>query len=167
MNKRIEKTEILDRTNKLLSRAEELIPNTLQPDLPPTSLLPNVPDWHNFERKIWELGEELRQLIKTNPTLRKEQALFQRILKVSVNRNAKRGRQSFVILFDRKSLSNFAKYLVTQLDDEFVSGHVISSIQKMHVAGFEREVQPFTEHKHTWIRNAAKKYFAQKNETVD
>ena len=32
MNKRIEKIEILDKAYKLLSQAEELIPNTLEPD---------------------------------------------------------------------------------------------------------------------------------------
>jgi hypothetical protein len=164
MNKKIDKAEILGEVDKLVSRAEKLIPKVLEPDLPPTNLLPTVPDWHDFEHKVWKFGEELRQLIKANPTLRKEKELFQRILKISINRNAKRGRQSFIMLFDTKQLSNFAKHLVTQLDDEFVNGHIIKLIQKMHVAGFESEIKPFIEHKHAWIRNVAKKYLTQKNE---
>ena len=166
MSKTIGRAEILDKADKLLLQAERLIPNTLEPDLPPTNLAPNVPAWYDFEHKIWALGEELRQLIKANPKLQKEDEVFQRILKISINRNAKRGRQSFIMLFERKHLSNFAKYLVTQLDDEFVVLHVISTIQKMHVAGFESEIKPFTESKYAGIRNAAKKYLTQKNETV-
>ena len=161
-----EKREILDKADKLLSQVEKLIPNTLEPDLP-SSNFPDIPDWHDFEHKIWKCGEELRKLIKESPKLQKEDALFQRILKISINRNAKRGRQSFIMLFDRKHFSNFAKHLATQLDDEFVNGHVICAIQKMHVAGFESEIKSFIESKYTWIRNAAKKYLTQKNETVE
>ncbi|MDR2905897.1 MAG: hypothetical protein LBU73_08085 [Helicobacteraceae bacterium] len=161
---KINTAEILDKANKLVSRAEKLIPKILEPNLPPTELLPDVPDWHDFERKIWRLGDEIRQLIKENPTLRKENEFFQRILKISTNRNAKRGRQSFIMLFATKHLSGYAKELTTQLDDEFVNGHIICAIQKMHAAEFDSEVKPFAEHKHVWIRNAAKKYLTQKNE---
>ena len=160
-SKTIDKAEILDKADKLVSRAEKLIPKNLEPDLPPTELLPEVPAWHDFESKIWQCGEDIRQLIETNPALRKDDKLFQRILKISINQNAKRGRQSFIMLFDSKHLSNFAKCLITQLDDEFVNGQVIKSIQKMQVAGFENEIKPFTEHKHAWIRNTAKKYLKQ------
>ena len=167
MNKTIYKAEILDKAEKLVLRAEKLIPKILEPNLLPMNLFPDVPEWHDFEHKIWRLGEDLRELIKINPMLRKEDKLLQRILKISINRNAKRGRQSFIMLFDRKDLSNFAKYLVSELDDEFVNGQVIITIQKMHAAGFESEVKPFTEHKHAWIRNAAKKYLIQNNEIVE
>ena len=167
MSKKNNNEKILGEVDRLVSRAEKLIPKILEPDLPPTNLFPDIPDWHDFEHKIWKLGAELQQLIKENTALQKKDELFQRILKISINRNAKRGRQSFIMLFDKKHLSNFAKYLITQLDDEFVNGHVIKSIQKMHVAGFESEIQPFIEYKHAWIRNAAKKYLTQKNENVE
>ena len=161
------KTEILDKADKLISQAEKLIPKTFETDLPPTKLIPHVPDWHSFEHEIWRLGEELRQLIKTNLTIRKEDELFRRILKVCTNKNAKRGRQSFIMLLGAKQFSRFAADLITQVDDKFVDGQVICTIQKMHVAGFDSEVKPFIEHKHAWIRNAAKKYLTQKNETFE
>ncbi len=159
-----DRVEILDKADKLISQAEKLIPKILEPDLPPAKLNPDVPDWHDFEHKIWRFGNDLRLLIKENPTLKKEDGLFQRILKICTNRNAKRGRQSFMMLFESKQYSKFAAELITQLDDEFVDGHVICAIQKMHAAGFDCEIKPFTEHKHAWIRNAAKKYLSQKND---
>ena len=155
------KTEVLQKAEKLIEQAEKLIPKTLEPDLPATKLIPNVPEWYGFEYKIWKLGDDLRLLIKANPTLQKEDEIFQRILKVCTNRNAKRGRQSFIMLLGAKRFSIFATDLITQIDDENVDGHVISTIQKMHAAGFENQVKPFIEHEHAWIRNAAKKYLAQ------
>ncbi len=158
-----DKAGALGKADKLISQAEKLIPKTLEPNLPPTEL---IPDWHDFEHKIWRLGEELRQLIKENPTLvetGRDPSLLQRIVKICINRNAKRGRQSFIMIFELKQFSKFATDLATQLDDEFVNGHVVRAIQKMHVAGFDSEIKPFADHKHAWIRNAAKKYLTQKN----
>lgn len=152
------KQEVLEIADNLLSRAEKIIPKTLEPDLPPTELFPDVPDWHDFEHKIWRLGAELRQLVQANPALRKEDELYRRILKISMNRNAKRGRQAFIMLFDSKQLSKFAPDLIMQIDDKFVEGHIVKAIQKMPAIGFNNEIKPFAEHKTAWIRNVAKKY---------
>jgi len=171
MNNKIDdKLDILDKAEKLISGAETLIPKILEPDLSPAKIsdkdISGNPAWHDFEHKIWSTGEELRALIQKNPTLRKDAKLFQRILNIAKNRNAKRGRQSFIMLLASKQFSNFAADLVTQLDDKFVDGQVICAIQKMRVSGFENEIKPFTENEHAWIRNAAKKYLTQKNETL-
>lgn len=161
--KSTDRAAILDKTDKLISRVEKLIPKVPEPDLPPIKLNPYIPDWHAFEHEIWRLGDDLRLLIKENQALKRDDKLFQQILRICTNRNAKRGRQSFIMLLGSKQFSRFAANLITQLDDEFVEGYVIATIQKMHAAGFESEIKPFTEHKHAWIRNAAKKYLTQKN----
>ena len=170
MSKTKDRLDILDKAEKLISQAETLIPKILEPDLPPAKIsdkdISGNPAWHDFEHKIWSTGEELRALIQKNPALRKDAKLFQRILNIAKNRNAKRGRQSFIMLLASKQFSNFAADLVTQLDDKFVDGQVICAIQKMRVSGFENEIKPFTENEHAWIRNAAKKYLTQKNETL-
>ena len=94
--------DILDKAEKLISLAETLIPKILEPDLPPAKIsgkdISQNPAWHDFEHKIWSTGEELRALIQINPILRKDVKLFQRIFIIAKNRNAKRGRQSFIIL---------------------------------------------------------------------
>ena len=47
----------------LLKKAEDKIPNEILPDLPFMELAPDVHDWYMFEHEIWEIGEEIRQLI--------------------------------------------------------------------------------------------------------
>ena len=48
--------------------------------------------------------------------------------------------------------------LVTQIGDEFVSGHIIKGLNKMHADEFVEPVKNFLDHKITWVRNEAKKY---------
>ena len=48
--------------------------------------------------------------------------------------------------------------IVSHLKDPGVVGHVISTLLKMKAPDFAKEVQPFLEHRITWIRNKAKKY---------
>ncbi len=155
------KQKILDIANRLLSRAEKIIPKTLEPDLAPMELFPDVPDWHDFEHKIWSLGADLWVLVRANPKLRKDDELYRRILKIATNRNAKRGRQAFIMLFESKQLSRFAPDLMTQIDDKFVNGHIVKAVLKMHAPGYVNEIKPFAEHNNAWIRNVAKKYLEQ------
>lgn len=49
---------------KIINEVESLTPLTLEPNLPPTNLFPNIPEWHSYEYKIWKKGEKIRQLLK-------------------------------------------------------------------------------------------------------
>lgn len=47
--------------------------------------------------------------------------------------------------------------LIKLLDDDDVVGHAISAIRKMNEPDLIKHIEPFTDHKVTWIRNEAKK----------
>ena len=143
---------------ELIAQAECLIPETLQENLPGMDEMPGIPKWHEYEHKIWELGERIRHELVIHKSLHKDKEILDDLLKISLNRNAKRGRQSFIMLFWYKHCREYAPQLVTQIGDEFVSGHIIKGLNKMHADEFVEPVKNFLDHKITWVRNEAKKY---------
>ena len=151
----------------LLDRAEKLIPATSEKDLPPMDIAPGVPQWHDYEHKIWQIGEEIRQILNTHKTLRKDKELLARFLSVALNRNAKRGRQSFIMLLWYKHCAEYAGLLAAQLEDRSVKGHIIEGLNKMKAGQFTSLVEPFTQDKTTWIRNQAKKYIREFGQTPE
>ena len=111
-----------------------------------------------YELQRWDIGEQIRQLLVENPSLRKDPELQEAFLRISLNRNATQGRQSFIMLLGYTCCRSHAAKLISQLDDEGVVGHVISTITKMRTRDFMEQIRPFQEHKRTWIRNEAKRY---------
>jgi hypothetical protein len=144
-----------------IANAESLIPEEYVPNLPPIESLKDIPKWHDFEEKIWSLGEELRQLLVDFPRLRKDKDLQEGFVRISVNQNAKRGRQSFILLLGYKFCVHHANQIASQINDPFVNGHVISTLKKMQVSDFVTQVKPFLNSKFTWIRKESKKYLAK------
>lgn len=155
----------IEQTRKLIVNkiklAERTTPNFLEANLPATLLIPEVPEWHNYEYHIWKLGEDIRNLILTQPLLRKDRELFHRLLNICTNPNSKRGRQSFILLFGYKELSHYSSQLITQIEDEFVTSHIIDTILKMKEDNYCDIMQNFITHPNTLIRNNAKKYIAK------
>ncbi len=149
----LERKEVI----RLIKKAQKLPPEVLEPDLP-NSQFYDVPEWHDYELKIWEIGEQIRKIILEDKLLRKDDEINDLIIDLCFNKNAKRGRQSFVSLFAYKQLSNYAEKLILLIDDEFINGHVIDAIYKMQVTGFKKEIEPFTNHKEAWVRKIATKY---------
>ena len=106
------KNRLLETKNIILEKikeAESLIPGSYIPNLMPTELIKNVPAWHHFEHEIWKIGEEIRLLLLDVPSLRKDQDIHTGIIRIAVNRNAKRGRQSFIMLLGYKFCRHYAQ----------------------------------------------------------
>jgi len=143
--------------DQLLSEAESYIPHELLADLPYMKTFPDVHEWHNFEGRIWNTGEKIRQLIFRSKTSF-DQGQIDRILDICLDKRAKRGRQSFVMLLGKVRYREQAHALIPLLEDEDVNGHVIDTLYKMRANGYVSLITPFLTHKQTWIRNAAKKY---------
>lgn len=146
-----------NKMNIILSEAELLIPEEKLPDLPFLAEAPDVHDWYKFEHRLWDKGEEIRQLIlesKRKPN--KDQ--IKRICDICTNPFAKRGRQSFVMLLGKKCYVQLAPMIVSLLCEDDVNGHVIDTLYKMGASDYVSQIEPFTEHNRTWIRNIAKKY---------
>ncbi len=150
----MEKNKIID----LINQANNLTPEILEKDLEPIDGFPDVPNWHDYEQKIWAIGEQIRQIIYVKKSLRRDRELYDLIIKFCLIKNAKRGRQPFVLLLGYKHLSDYAPKLSNIINDEYVDGHVIETIFKMQAKGYEKEIRPFATHKITWIRKAAIKY---------
>ena len=143
--------------NELLTRAESMIPEENLPDLPFMETAPDVHDWYDFEHELWGKGEEIRQhILCGKKKLNTEQ--IERIVLICMDKRAKRGRESFVMLLGKKCYVNYAEKIATLLNDSDVDGHVIDTLYKMGAGGYCLQVTPFINHNRTWIRNKAKKY---------
>ena len=143
---------------QLINEAESLTPSALEKDLPSMEGFPDIPSWHDYESKIWKIGEEIRQIIINNKNLRKDDSINESILKFCLNRNAKRGRESFLMLLWYKHNKKYAPRLMPLINDQYVNGHLIEGLNKMQVSGYLKEVMPFTNHDKSWIKKQAKKY---------
>jgi len=154
MSKEEAKNRILDLIEEAIGKA----PKSFEPDLPALEGFPEVPSWHDYEHEIWKLGEGIRQLLVEHKSLRKDDSITEKILDFCLNKNAKRGRESFVMLLWYKHNQKYADKLISLINDQYVYGHVIQVLNKMQAHGFKNDVLPFTKDKRTWIRNQAKKY---------
>ena len=146
-----------DQILRIIQETEALIPEVFLDDLEINSMS-KQPEWCPFESQIWKNGERIRQLLLADKKLRDKESLFAKLFKIATNRNAKKGRQSFIMLLGSVKHSKYSSELIKQLDDDSVDGHIIDTIYKMKVYEFTKEIKPFTDHKFTWIRNIAKKY---------
>ena len=151
--------------NNLLTEAEACIPSEMLAAPPFLNQVPGVHEWHDFEFKIWDIGEQIRQLVSSNQTAFSRNQI-NRILNICLDKRAKRGRQSFVMLLGKVKYCEHASELISLLQDDDINGHVIDTIYKMRADSYVALITPFVTHKQTWIRNAAKKY-VQKFEGSD
>ena len=151
--------------NNLLTEAEASSPREMLTDLPFMNQFLDVHEWHDFEHNIWNTGEKIRQLISVRQTAFNRDQI-NRILNICLDKRAKRGRQSFVMLLGKTKYCEYANALVPLLQDDDVNGHVIDTLYKMRANGYVELITPFLKHRQTWIRNIAKKY-VQKFEDSD
>jgi hypothetical protein len=157
MDKEQAKLKVLE----LLLETKKLIPKDNVPNLDPIDGFPNIPQWHSFEHEVWKNGECIRQLFKEHKTLSQDKNIVEKILSICLDKNAKRGRQSFIMLLWNKKYAEYADKLVSQIDDKFVDGHIIEALNKMKTPYFLKEVRPFCSDKTTWIRKQAQNYIDQ------
>lgn len=143
--------------NQLLTSAEALIPEENLPDLPFMDSEPDIHDWYKFESELWGVGEKIRQFLLENKN-KLNRSQIERIVEICLDKRAKRGRQSFVILLGKKMFRDYAEQIVTLLHDDDVDGQVIDTLYKMGAAEYADLMEPFLTHKRTWIRNEAKRY---------
>ena len=126
--------------------------------LPPKKELLGAPDWREFERRLWKLGEDIRQFLMRTPRLRNDKELQAKLLSIACDRRALRGRQSFIMLFASKIFNEHANKIASQLGDPSVDGQVIYTLYRMRAKGFSEKIWPYTKHDKTWIRKEAKRY---------
>jgi len=142
---------------QLIESAKSEIPTDLVKDLP-VSELTGYPQKHSFEYNIWGIGEKIRPLLIEEPKLRSNIEIQKGILSICMDKRAKKGRESFVMLMGSVKFAKYASEIASLVNDSDVSGHAINTLVKMKQPGFFQEVAPHKESKIAWVRNAAKKY---------
>ena len=156
--KKTTKLETKQKILELIEKAENLTPKKMEKDLPNMKDHPDVREHHFYENEIWEIGENIRQLILQHKGLRKDDFLNDRIINFCLNRNSKSGRESFVMLLWYKHNQKYAEKLVSLIDDKYVYGHIIEGLNKLQVDGYCEKVSKFTNDKRKWIKKQAIKY---------
>lgn len=146
-----------DTIDKLLLTAEKLIPLTLLPDQPPGKYS-DQPEWYMFEHDIWKLGEQIRLFLVENKKYKLNDSQLKRINQIATNKNAKNGRQSFIMLLGYKKYQSYSSDIASQIYDSNVAGQVIDTLLKMQAPGYGEIIRPFTTSKFLWIKKKAKKY---------
>jgi hypothetical protein len=142
----------------LCDRAEALAPQELPPTLSAKSDLLGAPEWYQFERDSWPIGEKIRQALAATPSLKKNEAIQERIIRVVENRNLRRGRQSFVMALAYAAAANISGRLVPFLSDPDIDGQVVNTLLKMRAMDFSAQVRPLLQSDKSWIRKEAKRY---------
>lgn len=156
------KEEAKKKIQSIVSKVEKMIPLTYVEDLPPIDKKnPDIPQWHDFEDEIWIKGSDIEQILREHKSLRKDKSLLDSFLSIATNRNAKRGRQIFIMLLEYKHCAEYAPLLIKQIDDPFVDGHIIATLNKMRAYQYTSLIMPFTTHKIAWVRNEAKRYVSR------
>ena len=159
------KDEAIDIVLGLIDEAESITPKEFEDDLPMMADVPDVPEWHDYEHKIWRIGEQIRHVLIDHKSLRKDKLITDRILKFCLNKNSKRGRESFIMLLGYKHNQHLAGELIGLINDKYVYGHVIGTINKIKIEGFEKEIGQHLNDNRTWIRKASEKYINKRYTT--
>ena len=139
-------------------QALEIAPEKFPPDLHSNELLAGAPAWYPFEYRAWELGESVRQTLARHRKLRADPKVQSLLLRVILERNLRRGRQSFVFGLACKSAQPQARHIAPFLKDPDIQGQVLDALIKMRARGFDEKVKPLLDSPYKWIRSLARKY---------
>lgn len=116
------------------------------------------PDWQDFEMRIWELGESIRQLLKKKKKWLKSKNLLGVILMICKKEEYGKGRQSFVLLLGEFDKSETSEVLGNLLDDREVKGHAIKALTKSKNDKYLDKVCGIAKTETGWIKSAANSY---------
>ena len=146
--------------NELIERATALIPEKEFPELPPTSSAPGVPDWRPFEIDLWDIGEAIRRLVLAEKKQLNDRQT-EAVCRICLEKRAKRGRQSFILLLGKKRFLPYAAIIAPLLEDAQLCGQVIQTLYKMGASQYAAGIRPLLNSGTAWIRNEAKRYLSK------
>ena len=138
-----------------------LAPAECPPDLPTSPLLSGEPGWYDFEEQAWPIGEAIHRSLKAKSQLRRDTSVTQAIFGVIGCRNLRRGRQSFVLALGYTTASQHAAGIAALLSDPDICGHVVDTLLKMQVSGYELQVAELARHQQPWVRRLSRRYVAR------
>ncbi len=116
------------------------------------------PIWYSFEHKIWRLGEDLRLVLKKKKSLKKSTLIQNTIIEILKNDKYGKGRQTFALLIAELKCDLTKDDIKILLNDKDVYGHLIISLRKLKIKGFEEKMKIIINSEKGWIKAEAKKY---------
>lgn len=114
--------------------------------------------WYCFEDDIWRLGEDLRLLLKKKKSFKKSILIQNTIIDILKNDKYGKGRQTFALLIGELKCDLMKDDIKMLLNDKDVYGHLIISLRKLKIKGFEEKMKEIVDSEKGWIRSEAKKY---------
>ena len=118
-----------------------------------------TPPWLEGESKLWELGEQLRQLLLRRKSLAQCAELIALLRWVLTCEELGRGRQPFVELVARYDPDATAATFQPLLLDDGLRGQVIAAARRQKLAGLAKDVRSSVKDADpSWIKRAARRY---------
>lgn len=153
----MDKTTFDSQIHQLLTQAADAVPARFPPAHPDLSQFPGIPGWHQHELALWNIGEQIRQLLAESGKWM-DDAQVDAVLQICLNSSAGRGRQSFVLLLGKVRYARFAPSVAQLLQDAEVCGQAVNTLYKMRADGYADLIHSLSEHEQAWIRREAKRY---------
>jgi hypothetical protein len=113
--------------------------------------------WYRFEYLIWTFGEDLRTILK-NKKFNKSELIANAVIKILNDKRYGKGRETFALLVGNFKFQLNEKDVRVLLEDEDVYGHLINSLRKLKMRGFEDRMKQIINSEKGWIKSEAKKY---------
>ncbi|MET3030881.1 hypothetical protein [Flavobacterium johnsoniae] len=113
--------------------------------------------WYRFETIIWRFGADLKTILKREK-FKKSQLIEKSIICVLNDKRYGKGRETFALLVGDFKFHLSQKNVNILLNDEDVYGHVIISLRKLKMKGFEEKMTEIINSEKGWIKSEAKKY---------
>jgi hypothetical protein len=114
--------------------------------------------WYSYEYKIWNLGENIRLLLKKRKDIRNSDFLQKEINKIISDKKFGKGREPFALLPGEYKFFSNIETLIKMINDEEIQGHIIISLIKLKVKGLDKEMKVIADTKTGWVSKEAKKY---------
>ncbi|WP_427875387.1 hypothetical protein [Flavobacterium sp. MMS24-S5] len=114
--------------------------------------------WYCFEDDIWRLGEDLRLLLKKKKSFKKSTLIQNTIIGILKNDKYGKGRQTFALLIGELKCDLTKDDIRMFLNDKDVYGHLIISLRKLKIKGFDEKIKTIMNSEKGWIKSEAKKY---------
>ncbi|KAF2080255.1 hypothetical protein [Flavobacterium sharifuzzamanii] len=116
------------------------------------------PIWYSFEHRIWRLGEDLRLLLKKKKGFKKSMLIQDTIIDILKNDKYGKGRQTFALLIGELKCDLMKDDIKMLLSDKDIYGHLIISLRKLKIKGFDEKMKSIINSEKGWIKSEAKKY---------
>jgi hypothetical protein len=119
-----------------------------------------APDWMQFERRLWALGESLRLCFVKRKRWRSWSNVFNVAARCAIDPRFHKGRQSLILLLGHFAAEEYAEILSQLVEDEEVRGHALMALRTGKIVNprLTERVTDLAAKERGWVRAEAKKY---------